>query len=295
MAIYTEDLQHYTGIHWGAVLAGAIASAAFAILLSVLGSGLGFAVVSPWSNNGISAAAFGISAIIWLSLTQIIASGAGGFIAGRLRAHWRGVHSDEVYFTDTLHGFLTWAIALLVTACLVASALGFFASHGMHAAMMAKGSHASHSAHTPNSPMGMGQNNPLDGYYLDKLFRQDATSNNLAALPEQHHALKPEIRRILSKSLQDQGLSSNDVRYVGHLVAQNTGISQEDAERRVKEAYTSMSNAVIATKKAAEKARKASAYITLWGFIALLIGAFTASLAATWGGRCRDCLPGTKL
>jgi hypothetical protein len=33
---------------------------------------------------------------------------------------------------------------------------------------------------------------------------------------------------------------------------------------------------------------KASAYAALWLFISLLIGAFVASLAATYGGRRRD-------
>jgi hypothetical protein len=41
-------------------------------------------------------------------------------------------------------------------------------------------------------------------------------------------------------------------------------------------------------RDAADKARKASAYTALWLFISLLIGAFAASLAATYGGRRRD-------
>jgi len=47
-------------------------------------------------------------------------------------------------------------------------------------------------------------------------------------------------------------------------------------------------NAETAAKDAADKARKASAYAALWIFVSLLIGAFIASLAATFGGRQRD-------
>lgn len=65
------------------------------------------AIVSPWSTAGISATTFGISTILWLSVTQIVASGMGGFLAGRLRVRWEGVHSDKVYFRDAAHGFLT--------------------------------------------------------------------------------------------------------------------------------------------------------------------------------------------
>lgn len=47
-------------------------------------------------------------------------------------------------------------------------------------------------------------------------------------------------------------------------------------------------DAEAAARDAAEKARKTSAYAALWLFVSLLIGAFVASLAATYGGRRRD-------
>lgn len=124
MVTQRESLIELDGISWGAIFAGALAAAALTIILSVLGSGLGMAIVSPWSTAGVSATTFGISAILWLSITQIAASGMGGFLAGRLRVRWEGLHSDEVYFRDTAHGFLTWAIALVVTVSLFASVLG---------------------------------------------------------------------------------------------------------------------------------------------------------------------------
>ena len=43
-------------------------------------------------------------------------------------------------------------------------------------------------------------------------------------------------------------------------------------------------------KEAADTAAKVAAWTTLWMFIALLLGAFFASLCATFGGRRRDAV-----
>ncbi len=87
-------------------------------------------------------------------------------------------------------------------------------------------------------------------------------------------------------------LPPTDITYVSQIVSRHTGLTQQEAEKRVNNIYTNMQakkqNAEIAVKEAADKARKASIYATLWFFVSLLMGAFSASLAATWGGRCRD-------
>src|SRR4029434_3405378 len=54
---------------------------------------------------------------------QMAASGLGGYLAGRLRTKWASIHTDEVYFRDTAHGFLAWATATLVTAAFLGSAI----------------------------------------------------------------------------------------------------------------------------------------------------------------------------
>jgi hypothetical protein len=87
-----------------------------------LGIGLGFSSVSLWSNLGASASTVGKAAIAWLILRQIMASAMGGYLAGRLRTRWANVHTDEVYFRDTVHGFLVWSVGLVITASLLATA-----------------------------------------------------------------------------------------------------------------------------------------------------------------------------
>src|SRR5665647_3120931 len=95
---------------------------AMSLILLALGTGFGLAAVSPWYDTGASAATVGRAAIGWLILMQIISSSMGGYLACRLRTKWVGVHTDEVYFRDTAHGFLAWAVALVITAAFLASA-----------------------------------------------------------------------------------------------------------------------------------------------------------------------------
>src|SRR5450756_2627232 len=97
-------------VAWGAIVAGAAAAAALSLILLMLGIGLGLSSVSPWVHDGVSAATFGVSAILWVTLTQLLASGMGGYLAGRLRTKWVAVHTDEVYFRDTAHGFLALSL-----------------------------------------------------------------------------------------------------------------------------------------------------------------------------------------
>ena len=128
-----------SGVSWGAIFAGAAAAAALSLILLMLGIGLGLSSVSPWRQDGLSAAAFGVSTIAWITLTQLVASGMGGYLAGRLRTKWAAIHTDEVYFRDTAHGFLAWAIASLATAALLTSVIGSIVSGGVQAGASVRG------------------------------------------------------------------------------------------------------------------------------------------------------------
>jgi len=101
-----------------------------------------------------------------------------------------------------------------------------------------------------------------------------------------------EVQNIFGNALTQQTLPDEDVRYLGSVLARRNGLTQQDAEQRVRDSYTrlqaQMQAASNSAKEAADKARKASAHAALWMFIALLSGAFVASLMATFGGRQRD-------
>jgi hypothetical protein len=101
---------------WGAIAAGGIASAAFTLFLVELVAGLGLVMVSPWSNQGASASTLSVAGGIGLILMAVMASALGGYIAGRLRTRWVGIKTDEVYFRDTAHGLLAWAVGTIILA-----------------------------------------------------------------------------------------------------------------------------------------------------------------------------------
>lgn len=87
-----------SGVSWSAVFAGGATTAALALILLALGTGLGLSSISVWSNTGASATTIGAAAIIWLIAMEIISSSLGGYLAGRLRTKWATIHTDEVYF-----------------------------------------------------------------------------------------------------------------------------------------------------------------------------------------------------
>jgi len=302
--VYPDNSRaHASAVSWGAIVAGAAAAAALSLILLMLGIGLGLSSVSPWAHYGVSAATFGVSAILWVTLTQLLASGLGGYLAGRLRTRWVGAHVDEVYFRDTAHGFLAWAVASLATAALLTSVIGSMVSGGIQAAASVAGGVATTAAAAAGSQMSKSDDDsgPM-GYFVDSLFRKDVNAAAAASAPAgsgamSGHAAEPaiagsEVARIFMNAIRSGPLPADDLRYVGQVVAQRTGLAQEAAEKRVSDTYArvqaKLRDAETAAKDAAEKGRKASAYATLWLFISLLIGAFCASLAATYGGRRRD-------
>lgn len=303
-AIYQRSSA--SAVSWGAIAAGATAAAALSLILLILGTGLGFASVSPWYRQGMDATSFTTSTIVWLTATQLLASAMGGYLAGRLRTKWVETHSDEVYFRDTAHGFLAWALASLVTAAVLTSAIGAILSGGLQAGASVVGgaARAATTIASEGAQAGVKDGDAREGflsYFIDTLFRRDASQfvqnspELMAPLAQTNQQLPRDLRQVTRIFTQVGGadaLPPADVRYVGQLVAQHTGLAQQEAEQRVSETYAQLQaklrEAEIAAKQLADEARKASAYGALWLFVALLAGAFVASLAATFGGRSRD-------
>src|SRR5579864_6129616 len=117
----TDLAEAVAGVSWAAVAAGAVVSCALTFVLLAFGIGLGLSVVSPWSGAGVTATTFKIGTGLYLVVIAMLSSSIGGYIAGRLRSRWIGVHTDEVYFRDTAHGFVAWAFATVLGAVLLAT------------------------------------------------------------------------------------------------------------------------------------------------------------------------------
>ncbi|KRC76570.1 hypothetical protein D3C87_412700 [compost metagenome] len=280
-----------SAVSWAAVFAGAVIAAALSLALFAGGTGLGFLSVSPWGDEGMSAPAVGIGIIVWMLFTQIVAYGIGGYVAGRLRTKWVDVHSDEIYFRDTAHGFLVWALSAVVSAALLGSALASLASGAAKAgASVAAGAGTAVTATAAAGASGGGMERATD-YFTDTLLR--------AERPEaggDRDAARGEVGRIVAMSLTRGDMTPEDRDYVVKVVAAQTGLEPAVAQRRVEQAIQNAKKAAEdakqKAKEAADTARKAAAAFALWGFASMLIGAFVASLAATWGGKRRDTLRG---
>jgi len=358
-AEWAEDVDawrpHSAVVSWSAVFAGAVAAAAFGLILLTLGTGLGLAALSPWHHAGASATAFGFAAIVWVCVTQILTSGVGGYLAGRLRHRWPAVELDEVYFRDTAHGFLAWALATLATAALAATMLPSAERAGAQAVEKA----GSTAPVVERGDAKAAMDRWPVGYYVDSLFRRpaavSATSSTAPAIgsPAANAAAsdmssasapasaspplsasqggtanvasgsvvtpvatpavpttvepatapnepsqagtppKQEVTRIFVNSLAtDDPLSVADTAYVAGIVSRYTGLSRQVAQLRVAATYGQLQQKIVAmegaAKVAADKARRASVGASLWLFVALLLGAFSASFMAIFGGRLRD-------
>jgi hypothetical protein len=250
-------------VSWGAVVAGAIAAAALTLVLLAFGAGMGFSAVSPWGNSGVSISTFEISTGLYLIVVAMLASTIGGYIAGRLRTKWVGVHMHEVFFRDTAHGFLAWGFATVLSAAFLTAAASNITGGASTASVSAIQS--------------AGSGGPTD-YYVDLLLRSNPTASPTTT---DLGATRSEIARILMNGLRVGDVPAPDRAYMVQLIAARVGISQEDADKRVSEVINQ-------AKTALDNARKAAAQLSLWLTASLLIGAFSASLAATEGGYVRD-------
>ena len=253
------------GVSWAAVVAGAITSLALTLVLLSLGAGLGFSVVSPWVNSGVSATTFEIGTGLYFIVMAMISSALGGYLAGRLRNRWIGVQPTEVHFRDTAHGFLAWALASVLGAILLASPATSLV-RGMASGAM--------------QSVASSQTGPMDAY-VDTLLRRDNPASDNSANAGVAETRQELTRLLVADFRSGAEPSATDRSYMAKLVASRTGLSQADADKRVNDTMTQI-------KSDTDKARKAAMQLAIWLTLSLFIGAFAAALAATEGGGLRD-------
>lgn len=355
-----------SGVSWAAIFAGALAAGVLSLLLFMLGTGLGLSAVSAWTGRGAEGSTMGWSAVVWLMVTQLLSAAVGGYLAGRLRTKWQGIHTDEVYFRDTAHGFLAWALATVGMVVLAGSVLSAaFTGAGKAASMATAGAAAviSQGADAVGGPVAgattaaalNGMNEGVSGqdsnandmdYWISTMLRPNSTASSpqqqapeaptpapVDGIEKADEAASPlfdsstqvnqgtsqqaapattanaskgdatadtrTIGVIFSQALKTGNLPEQDADYVASIIAPHSGLTQAQAKEKVQTSFGEMqknvadANQVAEDSKqkaldAAEEARKAAAHSMLWMFVALLIGAFIASLSATYGGRQRN-------
>jgi hypothetical protein len=208
----------------------------------------------------------------------------GGYLAGRLRTRWIGTHTHEVFFRDTAHGLITWAVASVLVAATVASSIGA-AGHAIGAAGHAAVDGASQAgASQPGKEMMMNAASPGVAYDMDRLLRP----SEAGAIAQAASDPKPEVARIIANAAVSGSVPDGDRTYLAQLVAARTGVTLQDAQKRVDVFISDVTDAQAKAKAAADAARKAAAQASLYLALSLLIGAFIASVSAALGGRLRD-------
>jgi len=277
------DCAHHhfcNAICWKSILAGAITAAVTSLILLTLGSGLGLAMASPFSNDTETIASFTVKVGLWMVLMQWLSAGLGGYLAGRLRKEHIDVHHQESYFRDYAHGFLTWAVATLITVVLLTSAAASIISGGAQAgAVIGAGAAAGAGKEIA---VRAGERAEDSAYYIDSLFR---SATPMATTPVSDS--NGEAMRIFTENLKDEQFAEADKQYLVQMVVARTGVSYEEATKRVSQGIAKAQEIKQEAMEVAEKTRKASSAFSLFTAISLLAGAFIAAVAATYGASHR--------
>lgn len=267
-------------IEWGAVIAGAIGAAAISFVLLTFGSALGLSAISPYPYRGLTVSTFLVVATLYVAMVQVCSYAAGGYLAGRMRTPWVGGDEAERHFRDGVHGFVVWALGIVISAAVVASGVGGAAKTAIEAtSALAAGSATMH-ADPSTSALNPAQ------YAADVLMRPAAgTPTGVAQNGTTDSA---PLVRLLTRSLANGTLSDDDRGYLASLVARQTGLSQPDAEKRVDATFAEAKTAEQKVRDSANAARKKTALAGFLTAATFAVACAAACIAAGLGGRDRD-------
>lgn len=279
-SFYSEAISTTTlpvkesSISWSAIFAGAIAALVISFLLALLGFSLGLSSFSFWPYYETHVTTFTMATAIWLIVMQWLSAGFGGYIAGRLRTHDLGLGEDELFFRDTVHGFLTWAISTLFMLMMVVCTANAAVRGGTEAAMNISSSSISSSSSANQSDIS-----DTTGYTLDYLFRM-STGEPLDEPNPPFQNIRAETVRILGMGLKEGTLRKEDKDYLTQLIAAHTHVEPAEATRRIDTVLDQLNHAK-------EKARQLSLRFSIYALLSLVVGAFIASASGALGGKHR--------
>jgi hypothetical protein len=291
-------------VEWGAVIAGAVSAAALSFLLLTFGSAIGLTLSSPWPHAGASGLTLVVLATLFAIFVQVGSFAIGGYIAGRMRARWHDAAEHESQFRDGAHGFLVWALGVVIGAVIAFGTAGSIAKTGAQAGATISGAAAlgAGAAAGGAASSDSARANSID-YTVDLLFRpavaepatpQAATQGAAmpAASPQSDPGYRGQAIRILMGGFARGDIQARDREYLAKLVAARTGLSPQEAQARVdqtiNEAREAAARAETEARIAADKARKASILGAFLAAASLLISAAAAASGAALGGRHRD-------
>ncbi len=243
---------------WGLAIAGGVAATAVTFFLLTLGAGFGLLLINPATHSGPSTPVFLTGGAIYFFAAQAFGFAVGGHLVGRLLGPIVESRIQEE-FRAAAHGFVAWAVTILATLTVVALA-------GLTAANTGAASAALYGS--PNSK-------PVDtiatAYLVDVLFRPGSSGNENA---------RAEAGRLLEAGLvRGEQLAPDDRARLISLVSSQTDISRDQAAKRIDRMQTDIQ---AKTRSAADVARKAASYASLWIAFSLFFGAVVAMTAAVF-------------
>jgi len=303
-------------IDWGAVIAGAVMAAAVSFVLLTFGSALGLSFMSPEEGSDPPGMLFIILTALWTVVVTVASFSIGGYLAGRMRRRAFDSSPHEVTVRDATHGLTVWAVGVLIGGILAASAAAGVVKTGVQVATAAVGAGAT-------AVGAAASDEKASAYFADTLFRASALSPAQSAVgagpaPDDQAMLddqampddlamqepmgnpgpisdeaKQEAGRILVMgATRDDGMTEADKAQLAHLVAQETGISDQEARTRVDNVLQQVDQAATTAeakaREAADAARKVAVLAAFLTVASLLVAAAGASMAARMGGRHRD-------
>lgn len=274
-----------SAVSFKSVIAGALAASAVTLVFTLIGTGLGLGMISPYPSENSSLTSIGVAAVVWLLVAQWVSAGVGGYLTGRLRTKWVGVRTDEVFFRDTAHGFLGWALSTLIVAGLLSSIVGSIVNTGTQITGAAAGTAIAAGAGTA-AAAGDGSSEFSLDYFADSLLRPANPATPPSAQNDER--VTAEVSRILVNGAVAGEMPEADRTYIEQVIASRTGLSEADARARLEQTLAGIETARTEAQEAADTAKKAATTGALVSAAALMIGAFISAVAAAFGGRQRD-------
>ena len=280
---------HRSRISWGAVIAGAVVAVATTILLSLLGAAMGAGSIHPLNATANDLSNYGTGAAIWEIINLALSMAFGGYVTSRLS----GTHS---HLDGELHGVTMWGIAVLLGSILLAQALsglvglvgpgfGSVASSAVGGPGAISG--AVSSAVSDAVPAGV---NPQT--MIDRLQQSLGNSGDPTTMSREQ--IGADIAALVRKTLPGGGLSDSDRNRLVDLVAAQSGVTRDEAARRV----TRMEDDVRASRAqveqrarvAADEVAQSTATAARALFTALVVGLLAALIGAWLGTRHKRIL-----
>ena len=264
-------------VEWGAVFAGALAASAISFVLLTAGAAIGLSLVSPYESESYGRLAVSL-AVFWSIAVPILAFLVGGYIAGRMRSAWDAAASDEVQFRDGIHGLLVWSLSVVAGGVMAFLAASTAAQTSAQVAASSLGDRGAIVAPAIDTLFGASAAQAVPAPAGESAAGRGAPAGRAAVVDADARAT---VSRTLVAAATQGQLSPSRKQTLAQIVAERTGLSKAEADKRVDQAYAD-------AQKALEKAREAAVLTGLGTVTALLVGLLAAWYAAQRGGHHRD-------